>query len=101
MNEVALDKIIRKVVYQKYPYIVDHEIDVQYDEWWVRWGIERSTKYTVDLYVGKKEIEGIDMEEVLKEMDSARNMVKDLFEVLGPDKHETIYVTYSLNEYRE
>lgn len=101
MNEVSLDKIIKNIVYPKYPYIVDHEINVNHKEWWVSWGIERSSNYTVDLYVGKKEIEGVDMEEVLKTMDNAKKLVMQLFQALGPDKYETLYVNYSLNEYRE
>lgn len=101
MNKVSLDKIIRKIIYPRYPYVVDHEIDVHTDDGDASWGIERSTGYRVDLYVGTEETEGVDMKELLKTMDSARKMVMQLFEVLGPDKHETISVHYSLNEYRK
>lgn len=101
MNEIALDKIIRKVVYPKYPYIVDHEIRVHSDNGDDSWGIKPSKLYTVDLYVGKKKIEGVDMEELVKNMDEAREMVEHLFGLLGPDKKDQIYVTTSLNEYRK
>lgn len=101
MNKSALDKIIKKVVYPKYPYIVDHEIVVYPDDVDVSWGVESPKMYVVDLYVGKNEIEGIDMQELLNNMDKAEELVEHLFELLGFDKKETIRVNYSLNENRE
>ena len=41
-----------------------------------------------------------DMEEILKTMDKARKMVKELFEALGPDENEQLFVSYSLDENR-
>ena len=101
MNKSALDKIIKKVVYPKYPYIVDHEIVVHSDNGDAGWGVESSKMYVVDLYVGKKEIEGIDMKELLNNMDKAEALVEHLFELLGFNKNETIRVNYSLNENRK
>lgn len=101
MNEVALNKIIRKIIYPKYPYIVDHEIDVYSDDGDASWGINPSKTYTVNLYVGKKEIEGVDMEVVLSNMDKAKKIVSQLFDALGFDKDDSIVVNYSLNEYRK
>ncbi len=100
MNKVSLDKIIKKVVYPRYPFIVDHEISVYTDGGDSSWGIKPSTRYTIDLYVGKKKIEGVDMDEILKTMDKARKMVKELFEALGPDENEQLFVSYSLDENR-
>ena len=78
MNEIALDKIIKKVVYPKYPYIVDHEIIVLSDDGDSSWGIKPSKRYVVDLYVGTKESENIDMEDLLKEMDQAKKMEAEI-----------------------
>lgn len=101
MNEIALDKIIRKVVYPKYPYIVDHEIIVLSDDGDASWGIKPSKRYVVDLYVGTKESEDIDMEDLLKDMDQAKKLVEHLAELLGIDRNETIGVHYSSNANRE
>jgi hypothetical protein len=100
MNKVALDKIIKKIVYQECPYIVDHKIDVKEKEWWTSWGVDRFTEYRVDLYVGREKIEGVDMEKVLDVMDKAQQMVFHLFKVLGHNNNEAIDVHYSLNEHR-
>lgn len=97
MNKVALDKIIKKVVYPKYPYIVDHEIDVYSDDGDASWGVNPSKMYTVNLYVGTKESEDIDMEDLLKDMAQARKLVEHLAELLGIDRNETIGVHYSFN----
>lgn len=101
MNKVSLDKVIRKVVYPRYPFIVDHEIIVFTDDGDSSWGINPSKRYNIELYVGKKKIEGLDMEDILKTMDKARKMVKELFEALGPDKDDQVFVSYSLDEHRK
>jgi hypothetical protein len=77
----SLEKIIRRVILKKYPWIKDFDISVskheEYDLYYVRYYVDNDI-YD-DLYVGD-----------MKEINRIRYETKNLFTVLGPNEYDML-----------
>jgi len=87
MNEVAFNKVIKKLIVPKFPWITDYEVVVDGDDS-INDYPDKTEYYRVNYFVDRDWIDEVDDDEWLNHIGEVRIITKTLFMALGFDKKQ-------------
>jgi len=90
MNEVAFNKVIKKLILKKFTWITDYEVVVDGYETWNGTPDDNNEYYRVDYFVDRDWIDEVDDDEWLDKIREVRSITKTLFMALGFDKNQKL-----------
>ena len=100
MNEIALNKVIKKMILPKFPWIIDYEVLVDSHEKWN--GFQKTVKdeyYKVNYFILSDWYYSNDGDDVwLNKMREVKDLTKTLFMALGFDKNQKLEGVEFYNE---
>jgi len=97
MNEVAFNKVIKKLIVPKFPWITDYEVVVDGDDS-INDYPDKTEYYRVDYFVDRDWIDEVDDDEWLDKIREVRSITKTLFMALGFDKNQKLEGVEFYNE---
>ncbi len=83
----VLDKVIKKNVLPKYPWIVDYKISSAIEG---EWGVDRKTYYYVNYFINPEWRKNNDDEVLLNDMKKVEDITKTLYKSLGFDENNKL-----------
>jgi hypothetical protein len=87
MNEVAFNKVIKKMILPKFPWIVDYEVSVdRYEQW--NGDPDDYEYYRVNYFILSDWYYSNDDDVWLNKMREVKDLTKTLFMALGFDKNQ-------------
>ena len=99
MNEVAFNKVIKKMILPKYPWITDYEVVVDGDDS-INDYPDKTEYYRVNYFVDRDWIDEVDDDEWLNHIGEVRSITKTLFMALGFDKKQLEGVEFYNENYK-
>jgi hypothetical protein len=99
MNEVAFNKVIKKMILPKYPWITDYEVVVDGDDS-INDYPDKTEYYRVNYFVDRDWIDSVDDDEWLDKISEVRSLTKTLFIALGFDKKQLEGVEFYNENYK-
>jgi hypothetical protein len=99
MNEVAFNKVIKKMILPKYPWITDYEVVVDGDDS-INDYPDKTEYYRVNYFVDRDWIDEVDDDEWLDKIGEVRSITKTLFMALGFDKKQLEGVEFYNENYK-
>ena len=87
MNEVAFNKVIKKLILPKFSWITDYEVVVDRDDS-INDYPDKGEYYRVNYFVDRDWIDEVDDDEWLDKISEVRSLTKTLFMALGFDKKQ-------------
>jgi len=98
MNEIALNKVIKKMILPKFPWIVDYEVSVDRYEQWNGTPDDNNEYYRVNYFVEENQFDSLYFEKDYEKIREVRNLTKTLFMALGFDKNQKLEGVEFYNE---
>jgi hypothetical protein len=89
MNEVAFNKVIKKMILPKYPWITDYEVVVDRDDS-INDYPDKGEYYRVNYFVEENQYDSLYFEKDYEKIREVRNLTKTLFMALGFDKDQKL-----------
>ena len=99
MNEVAFNKVIKKMILPKFPWITDYEVVVDGDDS-INDYPDKTEYYRVNYFVDRDWIDEVDDDEWLDKIGEVRSITKTLFLALGFDKKQLEGVEFYNENYK-
>ena len=99
MNEVAFDKVIKKLILPKFQWITDYEVVVDGDDS-INDYPDKTEYYRVNYFVDRDWIDSVDDDEWLDKIGEVRSITKTLFLALGFDKKQLEGVEFYNENYK-
>ncbi len=99
MNEVAFNKVIKKMILPKFPWLVDYEVVVDRDDS-INDYPDKTEYYRVNYFVDRDWIDEVDDDEWLNHIGEVRSITKTLFMALGFDKKQLEGVEFYNENYK-
>jgi len=99
MNEVAFNKVIKKLILPKFPWLVDYEVVVDRDDS-INDYPDKTEYYRVNYFVDRDWIDEVDDDEWLDKIREVRSITKTLFMALGFDKKQLEGVEFYNENYK-
>jgi hypothetical protein len=99
MNEVAFNKVIKKMILPKFPWITDYEVVVDDDDS-INDYPDKTEYYRVNYFVDRDWIDEVDDDEWLNHIGEVRSLSKTLFMALGFDKKQLEGVEFYNENYK-
>jgi hypothetical protein len=99
MNEVAFNKVIKKMILPKFPWITDYEVVVDGDDS-INDYPDKTEYYRVNYFVDRDWIDEVDDDEWLNHIGEVRSLTKTLFIALGFDKKQLEGVEFYNENYK-
>jgi len=100
MNEVAFNKVIKKLILPKFPWITDYEVLVDDYRKWNGTPNDKGEYYRVNYFVDRDWLDEVDDDEWLglDKIREVKDRTKTLFMALGFDKHQKLEGVEFYNE---
>ena len=98
MNEVAFNKVIKKMILPKFPWLVDYEVVVDGYEKWNGTPDDNNEYYRVNYFVEENQFDSLYFEKDYEKIREVRNLTKTLFMALGFDKNQKLEGVEFYNE---
>jgi len=99
MNEVAFNKVIKKMIVPKFTWLVDYEVVVDRDDS-INDYPDKTEYYRVNYFVDRDWIDEVDDDEWLNHIGEVRSITKTLFMALGFDKKQLEGVEFYNENYK-
>lgn len=98
MNEIALNKVIKKMILPKFPWIVDYEVSVDRYGQWNGDPADKDEYYRVNYFIISDWYHSNDDDVWLNKMREVKDLTKTLFMALGFDKNQKLEGVEFYNE---
>jgi len=89
MNEVAFNKVIKKLILPKFPWITDYEVVVDRDDS-INDYPDKGEYYRVNYFFVSDWEDSVDYDEWLDRRREVKSLTKTLFSALGFDKNQKL-----------
>lgn len=82
MNEIAVNKVIKKLILPKFPWIVDYEVIVDRDDS-INDYPDKTEYYRVNYFVEENQFDSLYFEKDYKSIREVKTLTKTLFRAIG------------------